>query len=163
MTTPAKRIVGIDPGSLKTGWGVIEQKGSRLKYLGAGVIRTRPQDALADRLLQIEAGLEAVFEETGACTVAIEEVFVSKNARSALILGHARGAALLTAAKTGRLVHAYPATIIKRALVGSGRADKTQVAHVVQAILKLKKLPGRDATDALAIAITHAQTMHLIT
>ena len=151
------RVLGIDPGSLKTGWGVIEVIKGKLHFLGSGISKAKSGAPLAERLLTITTGIEDVINEAGQCDVAIEEVFVAKNVRSAVVLSHARGALMLTAAKYELPVYEYSTAVAKRTVAGSGRADKTQVARIVQAMLQLKELPGEDATDALAIAITHAQ------
>jgi crossover junction endodeoxyribonuclease RuvC len=151
------RVLGIDPGSLRTGWGVLEARGGRLTLVGAGIIRPAADAALEQRLLAIHRGLVEVIAEHGPATVAVEDVFFAKHPNAALKLGHARGVALLAAAEAGLDVTPYAPSLVKRSVVGRGQADKVQVGRLVAAILGLRELPGADATDALAVAITHAQ------
>jgi len=152
---PCHRVLGIDPGSVRTGWGVVERKGQAARGIAAGVIRVSERASLAQRLETIHRGIAQVLAEHKPDAVAIEDIFFARYAQAALMLGHARGVALLAAAQAGLAVSAYPPTVVKRAIVGSGKAEKTQVAALVGALLGLKVLPGIDATDALAIAITH--------
>jgi crossover junction endodeoxyribonuclease RuvC len=149
------RVLGIDPGSVRTGWGVVERKGQAARGIAAGVIRVSERASLAERLDAIHRGIALVLAEHKPDAVAIEDIFFARYAQAALMLGHARGVALLAAAQAGLSVSAYPPTVVKRAIVGSGKAEKTQVAALVGALLGLRELPGIDATDALAIAITH--------
>jgi len=149
------RVLGIDPGSVRTGWGVVERKGQAARGIACGVIRVSERATLAQRLEAIHRGITEVLGEHKPDAVAIEDIFFAKYAQAALMLGHARGVALLAAAQAGLAVSAYPPSVVKRAVVGSGRAEKTQVAQLVGALLGLRELPGIDATDALAIAITH--------
>lgn len=151
------RILGIDPGTLRTGWGVVETSGSRLIAVDAGVIRTRAKAPLADRLLAIHRGLVDLITDHAPDHVAVEDIFFAKHANAALKLGHVRGVALLTAAQAGIEVTAYPPALVKKTLTGRGRADKDQIARIVAAILGLRDPPAPDAADALAIAVTHAQ------
>ncbi|MEM9073052.1 MAG: crossover junction endodeoxyribonuclease RuvC [Myxococcota bacterium] len=151
------RILGIDPGTRITGWGVIEPYGPRARVLDAGVIRASTKKPLEYRLRQIGKGLEEVLAAHTPTCVAVEDIFYAKHANAALKLGHARGVALYIAARADLEVHAYPPALVKRTVTGRGRADKDQVARLVGAILNLKELPPIDATDALAIAITHLQ------
>lgn len=153
------RVLGIDPGTLRTGWGVVERSGNVVRSLGAGVIRTRDADPLERRLAVVFEGLVAVVEEHAPDEVAVEDVFFSKHANAALKLGHARGVALLAAARAGLTVTAYPPAVVKRAIGGHGAAEKSQIAQMVRAILGLSALPPPDATDALAIAVTHVHAM----
>lgn len=155
------RILGIDPGSLRTGWGVVERQGTRLLGHDAGVIIAPKGKPLPVRLLHIHTELTAVIAKYEPRAVAVEDIFFAKHANAALKLGHARGTCLLAAAQAGLAVHSYPPTVVKKAVVGRGRADKDQVARIVGAILGWKDLPRVDATDALAVAITHAQTSSL--
>jgi crossover junction endodeoxyribonuclease RuvC len=156
IPSPAPRkVIGLDPGSVRTGWGIVQQRGNRLECVGAGVVRVPEKAPLAERLVQIHEGLRAVIGEFGPEAAAIEDIFFARYPQAALVLGHARGVALLALAQAGLSVAAYPPAVVKRALVGSGGADKQQVAMLVQAVLGLRELPGVDATDALAIAITH--------
>ncbi|MDB4973250.1 MAG: Crossover junction endodeoxyribonuclease RuvC [Myxococcaceae bacterium] len=149
------RVLGIDPGSVRTGWGVVERTGQTARGIAAGVIRISERASLGERLEAIHRGITEVLLEHKPDAVAIEDIFFAKYAQAALMLGHARGVALLAAAQAGHTVAAYPPSVVKRAVVGSGRAEKTQVAQLVGALLGLKELPGIDATDALAIALTH--------
>jgi crossover junction endodeoxyribonuclease RuvC len=148
-------VLGVDPGTLRTGWGVVRRMGSRLQGIDAGVIRAGRETPLAERLLAIYEGLSAILERHHPNCMAVEDVF-SKHARSALVLGHARGVALLVGARAAIEVSAYPPALVKRSIAGSGQAPKDQLARIVGAILGWTSLPAEDATDALAIAITHA-------
>jgi len=151
------RVLGIDPGSRRTGWGVVQLEGTRLHHVGAGTIAVPEKLSLAKRLHMIHQGLQQVIADHQPDTVAIEEIFFAKYANAALKLGHARGVALLAAAESELEVHEYPPAIVKRTVVGKGAADKTQVARLVAALLGLKAPPEDDAADALAVAITHVQ------
>ncbi len=151
------RILGIDPGTRRTGWGVIEPWGPRAKVVAAGVISAPARRPLEARLKLIHDGLAEVIAAHLPTCMAVEDIFFAKHASAALKLGHARGVALLTAANAGLTVEAYPPALVKRTVTGRGRADKEQVARLVGAILGLKELPAIDASDALAIAITHLQ------
>lgn len=150
------RILGIDPGLVKTGWGIIECRGNALTYIASGLIRTRADDALYLRLLSIDRGLEAVIAEYAPQTCAIEETFVNRNPASALKLGVARGAAFLAPARAGLEVAEYPANLIKKSVVGTGHADKKQIGMMVRTLLPKAAPETEDAADALAIAICHA-------
>lgn len=149
-------ILGVDPGSIRTGFGVIERRGPNLVHIAAGTIEAGQRRPLHERLRTIHEALCQVIEDHRPVTMAVEDVFHAHNVRSALTLGQARGVALLAGASADLPIAAYAPALVKRAVAGRGQADKTQMARVVGAILKLKDLPGPDATDALAIAITHA-------
>lgn len=151
------RILGIDPGTLRTGWGVVEPEGTRMRHVASGTIRCPQKAPLEARLKLIYEGLVAAIEEHRPDAVAVEDIFFSKHPNAALKLGHARGVALVVAANADLEVFTYPASVVKRTVVGKGRAGKEQVAMIVGAILALRELPGEDATDALAVALTHAQ------
>jgi crossover junction endodeoxyribonuclease RuvC len=151
-------VLGVDPGGYRTGWGVVERRGNKLAGLAAGVIECKKSAPLPERLLQIHTELTRLFEEFEPSCVAVEDLFLGEHATAALKLGQARGVVLLAAAQRDLPVSEYPPAVIKRSVGGSGRAPKEQVAHMVGAILGWKQLPPVDATDALAIAITHAQT-----
>ena len=153
-------IIGIDPGSYKTGWGVIDASGSVLKHLGSGVIQAQKNQSLSLRLEAIYNNLKEVTERFQPEEGAIEEVFTCKNARSALVLGHARGVAVLSLKNGGcRHVYQYAARKIKMSVVGVGSADKRQIQHMVKVILALKKsFASEDESDALASAICHANS-----
>lgn len=150
-------ILGIDPGSRLTGYGVIEQHKQSLTYLGSGVIRTQAED-LPTRLKRIYAGVTEIILQFKPDTFAIEQVFMAKNADSALKLGQARGTAIVAAVNQALPVFEYAARLVKQTVVGTGSADKAQVQHMVSKILNLSVSPQADAADALAIAITHANT-----
>lgn len=155
------RVLGIDPGSRHCGYGVVEaMPGSRLRWIAHGVISPKGTDPLADRLSVIHAGLAEVIARTSPEVCAVEEVFFSASVKSALTLGHARGVALLAAAQAGLAVHSYAATVVKQAVVGSGRAEKSQVSRMVSVLLGVAEAERSDASDALAIAITHATRGH---
>lgn len=150
-------ILGIDPGSRITGYGVIARKQGKLVYLGSGCIRLK-SDVLAERLAQIYAGVSEVIREFSPSQFAIEQVFMAKNPDSALKLGQARGAAIVAATQCAMPVAEYSARQIKQAVVGKGSAEKTQVQHMVKHLLKLPGTPQADAADALAVALCHAHT-----
>ncbi|MEJ2609701.1 MAG: crossover junction endodeoxyribonuclease RuvC [Candidatus Thiodiazotropha sp.] len=151
------RIIGIDPGSRITGFGLIESDGMRSIHLDHGVLRLAGEE-LPPRLGQIFTGITAVINEHHPDVMAIEEVFVSKNPSSALKLGQARGAAICAAVHLGLPVAEYSPRGIKQAIVGTGRAEKTQVQHMVRMLLNLKQKLQADAADALAVALCHAHT-----
>jgi len=150
------RIIGIDPGLRRCGWGVIESEGNRLTYVACGTL-TPPVDLpLAERLVALHAGLTELIERFRPAEAAVEETFVSAGARSALMFGQARGVALMTPALKGLVVGEYAANLIKKAVVGSGHAEKTQIQMMVKVLLPAADFKGADAADALAIAICHA-------
>lgn len=149
------RILGIDPGSVITGWGIVDSSGSRLVHVADGAIRTGNGD-FPDRLRVIFEEMGAVVREHAPEEVAVEKVFVSKNVDSALKLGQARGAAICGTLATPVGVFEYSPTEIKRAVVGSGGAAKEQVQHMIRAILSLPSAPQADAADALAVAVCRA-------
>jgi crossover junction endodeoxyribonuclease RuvC len=149
------RVLGIDPGTRRTGWGVAERRRSRFVGLAAGVIRLREKDPLADRLEVIYDELDALVDAHQPHVIAVESVFYSKHANAAIKLGHVRGVVLLLVAKRQLPLAEYAPAMVKRAVAGRGAADKRQIARIVGARLGLTELPGEDATDALAIAITH--------
>lgn len=150
------RVMGVDPGSLKSGYGIIEEQQGHLILIEYGVIRTTPRVALPQRLLEIGNRLQELIAHYRPQDLAVEDVFVAKNAKSSLKLGQARGAILLAAAQAGLRIAEYTPLEVKQAVVGYGRADKTQVQHMVKVLLHLSKIPRPDdAADALAIAICH--------
>ncbi|WP_317929127.1 crossover junction endodeoxyribonuclease RuvC [Halioxenophilus sp. WMMB6] len=156
-------ILGVDPGSLKTGFGVIDSLGGRVAYVASGVIRLPANDSLPARLKTIFEALSEIIAEYQPAEMAIEQVFMAKNAGSALKLGQARGAAIVAAGFHDLPVAEYEARKVKQSVVGTGAADKHQVQHMVKHLLKLNKTPQEDAADALAIALCHAHTQqHLI-
>jgi crossover junction endodeoxyribonuclease RuvC len=151
------RVLGIDPGSRRTGWGVVRLEGTRLIHVGAGTISVSEKLPLAKRLHVIHRELQKVIAEHQPEAVAVEEIFFAKYANAALKLGHARGVVLLVAAQSEIAVHEYPPAIVKRTIVGRGAADKVQVGRLVTVLLGLATPPEEDAADALAVAITHIQ------
>ena len=152
-------ILGIDPGSRICGYGLINAVGSRLEYVACGCIRMGSQDFPA-RLQIIFEGMSEIIERYQPRAAAVEEVFMGKNAASALKLGQARGAAIVACTQHDLEVAEYSTRRVKQALVGSGRADKRQVQHMVTALLALSATPQEDAADALALAVCHAHTQH---
>jgi crossover junction endodeoxyribonuclease RuvC len=148
------RILGIDPGSRITGYGVIDQDGQRLRYVASGCIRIEGE-ALAARLGMIFAGVNRIIDEYRPEEMAIERVFMNKNADSALKLGQARGAAICAGVTRTVPVDEYAAREIKQAVVGRGGATKEQVQHMIRVLLSLGERPPSDAADALAVAICH--------
>jgi crossover junction endodeoxyribonuclease RuvC len=151
-------ILGVDPSLTATGWGVIRAEGNRISHIANGTIRVPADRPLARRLAELAAEVRAVALETHAETAAAEEVFVNKNPQSTLKLGQARGAVLAALAESGLDVGEYAARLVKKALVGSGAAEKDQVRAMVERLLPGAKIAGADAADALAVAITHAHT-----
>jgi crossover junction endodeoxyribonuclease RuvC len=150
------RILGIDPGSGATGWGLIESDGPRLSFLAAGVIRPKKALSRGGRLAAIHEGLGGLIAEWTPAEAAIEETFVNASPRDALVLGEARGVALLAPALAGLSVAEYAANTIKKSVVGKGHAEKSQVAAMVRVLLPASGAQGPDAADALAVAICHA-------
>ena len=150
------RIIGIDPGLRRCGWGVIETEGNRLRFVAAGVVTPPVTGALAARLVALHEGLNDVLKRFSPEEAAVEETFVNQGVRSALALGQARGVALMTPALAGLKVNEYAANLIKKTVVGTGHADKTQIQLMVKTLLPQADFKGADAADALAIAICHA-------
>jgi crossover junction endodeoxyribonuclease RuvC len=149
-------ILGLDPGLGCTGWGVIAAEGNRLSHVANGQIRTDPKEALPARLLALHGALRDVLAAHRPGAAAVEEVFVNENPQSTLKLGQARGVVLLAAAGLGIPVGEYAARLVKKAVVGTGGAEKAQVHAMVARLLPGVKIAGADAADALAVAITHA-------
>lgn len=149
------RVLGIDPGSRITGYGLVEQQGSRLVHLDNGAIFTDTAADFPGRLKLIFDGIVRVIGEYSPEVVAVEDIFFSTNARSALKLGQARGAAIAAAVHTGLPVFEYTALQVKQAVVGEGRAPKEQVQRMIKALLALPEVAQADASDALAVAICH--------
>ena len=150
------RILGIDPGLQRTGFGVIDQHGPALHYVTSGVIRTNAEGSLAERIRTIVDGIAEVARETKPDCAVVEIVFVNVNPKSTLLLGQARGAAIAGLVLADLPVHEYTALQVKQSTVGTGRASKTQVQEMVKYLLNLGGTPQADAADALACAITHA-------
>jgi len=149
------RILGIDPGSRITGFGVIEIHRRKAVYVTSGCIRTKSK-ALPLRLQEIYTGINQIIEEYQPTISAIEQVFVHRNPASAIKLGQARGVAIVACVQQGLSVNEYAPTQIKQAIVGKGHAEKVQVQHMVKVLLSLPGSPQEDAADALAIALCHA-------
>jgi crossover junction endodeoxyribonuclease RuvC len=156
------RIVGLDPGLEHTGYGVIEVHGNAYTFVAAGRVNSNPKEAMPQRLAVLAAGVGAVLNEYKPQAAAVEEVFVNKNMQSSLKLAQARAVSLLIPTQAGVPVYEYAARLVKQSLVGKGNAEKAQVAHMVGVLLpasKLQKLAA-DASDALAVALTHAHHMY---
>lgn len=158
------RLLGVDPGSRLTGIGVIDADGSRIIHVHHEVIRAGA-GTLAQRIHILFQSLQSIIEIYQPESVGIEDVFVAKNAASALKLGQARGALIAACANAGLEVTAYSPTTVKQSVAGFGRADKQQIQHMIQLLLKPKSAPAEDAADALAVAICHAHhsRMHVLT
>lgn len=152
------RILGIDPGSRITGFGIIDAQGSRMRYVTSGCVRMQNNDALPERLKTIYEGIRDIVELHKPQVIVIEQVFMKINVNSALKLGQARGAAICAGVMQSLPVYEYTPTQIKQAIVGKGNAAKAQVQHMVVALLKLKGVPQADAADALACALCHNHT-----
>jgi crossover junction endodeoxyribonuclease RuvC len=152
----AIRIIGLDPGLRRMGWGVIVCEGARLRHVAHGVVAPPETGAFAARLLFLFEGLTEVIAAHAPDEAAVEEVFVNMNPSSTLKLGHARAAALIAPAKAGLPVAEYAARQVKKAVVGAGAADKSQIAFMVRRLLPTAGEVAADAADALAVAITHA-------
>ncbi len=150
-------MLGLDPGTRHFGWGVVQRLGSRIVHVAHGVIDAGDKAPLAERLVGIEAALVTVLQEHAPHEASIESIFFAKDAQAAAKLGHARGVALLVCARRGLIAFEYPPARVKQTVTGSGRADKAQVAHMMRVMLGLEQMPRFDATDALAVAITHVQ------
>jgi crossover junction endodeoxyribonuclease RuvC len=156
-------VLGIDPGTRHFGWGVVRRHGTRLVHCGHGIIHTDIRDPIAYRLVTIERALVEVVREHTPDEASVEALFYAKDAQAAAKLGHARGVALLVCARAGLAVHEYAPALVKRAVAGSGRAEKSQVAQMIRVVLGLSSLPPVDAADALALAVTHLQRIALPT
>ncbi len=146
--------IGIDPGTINLGWGVVQSQGNRLRHLAHGVIRVKADAPLSARLVRIFDDLDSVLEEFRPELGSVEGMFFDKNAQSAAKLGHARGVVLLCLERRAIPLREHPPARVKRTLTGNGRAEKRQVAQIVSAILGLDVLPPADASDALALAMT---------
>jgi crossover junction endodeoxyribonuclease RuvC len=155
------KILGLDPGLGTTGWGLIEAEGNRLAHIANGQIKTDTAAPLPRRLAGLAERLEALIADHAPASAAVEEVFVNQNPQSTLKLGQARGVALMCVARAGMDVGEYSPTLVKKAVVGTGGAEKSQVHAMVSRLLPGVMIAGPDAADALAVAITHAH--HLAT
>ena len=150
------RIIGIDPGLRRTGWGIIESDGVRLSYVASGHITSTKDEELSFRLRELYQGITSVLGSFEPREAAVEETFVNENPRSTLKLGQARGMALLAPAMKGLRVAEYPANLIKKTVVGAGHADKKQIQAMIGFLLPKARFDSADEADALAIAICHA-------
>jgi crossover junction endodeoxyribonuclease RuvC len=148
-------VIGIDPGTLHLGWGVVRGEGNRISHLAHGVIDTSAQDSLADRLVQLDRELADVLERYRPGVGSVESLFFHKDAQSAAKLGHARGVVLLNLARAGLEVVEYPPARVKSTIAGHGRAEKAQMVRMVSMLLSLGVAPREDAADALALALTY--------
>ena len=149
-------ILGLDPGLGTTGWGMISAQGNRLSHIANGQIRTDAKMPLAERLYVLDTLLADLLTQHDPGCAAVEEVFVNTNAQSTLKLAHARGVILLAAARRGIVIGEYAARLVKKAVVGTGAAEKVQVQAMLKILLPGAKIAGADAADALAVAICHA-------
>lgn len=149
-------ILGLDPSLSSTGWGVIRAEGARISHIANGQIRTDPAAPMAERLAALQAGLAAVIAEHRPARAAAEEIFVNKNPQSTLKLAHARGSVLAACGAAGLTVNEHAARLVKKAVTGTGGAEKAQVAAMVKVLLPGVQIAGSDAADALAVAIADA-------
>jgi crossover junction endodeoxyribonuclease RuvC len=156
MKMPPIRIIGIDPGLRRMGWGIIESDGVRLSYVASGMIQSTSTDPLAIRLSTLFCGLTAILANHLPAEAAVEETFVNENAKATLKLGQARGIAMLAPAMKSIKVAEYTPNLIKKSVVGSGHAEKKQIQMMVQMLLPKARFDSADEADALAIAICHA-------
>ncbi|HAY45869.1 MAG TPA: crossover junction endodeoxyribonuclease RuvC [Gammaproteobacteria bacterium] len=154
------RVLGLDPGSQITGVGIVEQQGTKLVWIAHEAIRL-PKGELGERLRVLYERLLEIILQYRPTVMAIEKVFIAKNPHSALVLGHARGVAMLAAVNNGLDVQELAATEIKKSIVGRGRAEKKQVQHMVRVLLSLRESPQEDASDALAAAICQLHMMQM--
>ncbi|MFK8250329.1 crossover junction endodeoxyribonuclease RuvC [Ancylobacter terrae] len=157
MPHGAIRILGLDPGLRRTGWGVIDVVGTRLSFVGCGTVLPPEEGTLAERLAALHHGLVAVIRAHDPDEAAVEETFVNVNPASTLKLGQARGVVLLTPALAGVPVSEYAALLVKKTVVGAGRAEKAQIRLMMKVLLPKADFDSDDAADALAVAVTHAQ------
>jgi crossover junction endodeoxyribonuclease RuvC len=148
-------VLGLDPGTRHFGWGVVERRGTRLGHVAHGIVHTDERESIAVRLVTIERALVEVLAAHAPEEASVEALFFAKDAQAAAKLGHARGVALLVCARAGLGVYEYPPALVKRAVAGHGRAEKTQVAQMIRVVLGLATAPPADAADALAVAVTH--------
>jgi crossover junction endodeoxyribonuclease RuvC len=156
-------VLGLDPGTRHFGWGLVERRGTRLVHHAHGIVHTDERAPIAERLVTIERELVEVLRAHAPAVASVEALFFAKDAQAAAKLGHARGVALLVCARAGLEVFEYPPARVKRAIAGSGRAEKSQVAQMIRVLLGLAAAPEADAADALALAVTHLQhAQHLV-
>jgi crossover junction endodeoxyribonuclease RuvC len=148
-------VLGLDPGTRHFGWGLVERRGTRLSHVAHGIVHTDERQSIAQRLVFVERALVDVLAAHTPDEASVEALFFAKDAQAAAKLGHARGVALLVCARAGLAVYEYPPALVKRAVAGHGRAEKTQVAQMIRVVLGLAAPPPADAADALALAVTH--------
>jgi crossover junction endodeoxyribonuclease RuvC len=151
----AGRVLGVDPGTRRLGWGVVERHGPKLQAVAAGVVKLREREALETRLAKVHEALEEIIETYGPVTLAVEDIFYAEFPAAAIKLGHVRGVVLLVGAQRALEVASYAPALVKRTIAGRGAAEKAQVGRLVAATLGLRAAPPTDAADALAVAITH--------
>lgn len=156
------RVLGLDPGTLRFGWGVAEKVGTKLSYVAHGIVRLKDGLPLPERLVTLEEELVSVIEAWKPNEASLEALFFAKDPQAAAKLGHARGVAMLVCARAGLSVAEYPPARVKLTVAGNGRAEKSQVAQMVRVILGLVEAPKADGADALACAITHLQSFHAL-
>jgi crossover junction endodeoxyribonuclease RuvC len=149
------RVLGIDPGTLHLGWGIVKAEANHIQHVAHGVIDLDPKRSLATRLTVIEAALDGIIEEYSPTAGSVESLFMHRDPQAAAKLGHARGVVLLSLARAGLEIFEYPPTRVKLTVTGRGHADKRQVAMMMRALLALNQPPRSDAADALAVAVTH--------
>jgi crossover junction endodeoxyribonuclease RuvC len=154
---PPIRILGLDPGLRKTGWGIVVSEGSKLSFIACGCVESDGTLSLGERLRQLHEGISRVIVTWTPDEVAVEETFVNRDPQSALKLGQARGIALVVPALAGLVVAEYAANLVKKTVVGVGHADKKQVQMMIRVLLPKAETKSADAADALAVAICHAQ------
>jgi len=152
----AIRIIGIDPGLRRTGWGIVESLGNSLRFIASGTVRSDDKAALATRLCQLHDGLADILQQAMPHEAAVEQTFVNKDAVATLKLGQARGIAMLVPARAGLLVAEYAPNAVKKAVIGVGHGDKKQIHMMVKVLLPKAIFDTEHAADALAIAICHA-------
>ena len=159
--TEVRRVLGIDPGLATTGYGILDGDNTRATVVAAGTIRTRGRDSRAARLAALFEQLTALIEEHRPQEVALEQHFVANNVRSAMVIGEARAAAMIAAARSGVEVYEYPPATVKESVCGFGGAGKEQVQAMVRQLLKLPENTFYDSSDALAVAICHLHTLRI--
>ncbi len=157
MTSPL-RCIGIDPGTLRLGWGIIDLKGTALVHVAHGVVRMKDGAPLGERLVVLEKALVDIVAQHQPTVSSVESIFFAKDASATVKLGHARGVAMLVCVRAGMEMFEYPPARVKRTIAGSGKADKAQVARMMMAYLRLVAAPPADAADALAVSATHLQS-----
>ncbi len=153
------RVLGIDPGSRKLGWGVVERRGGKLVGVAAGVVSLAALKPLPERLREVFDAVDAIIEDHAPEVVAVEDVFFARFPAAAIKLAHVRGVILVVAERRGLTIAEYSPALVKRTVAGRGAAEKLQVARVVAVTLRLSKLPPSDAADALAVAMTHLASL----